>query len=114
MTLIYSMIIFIVIWFNVYYDYMLSIVRLSLYSSMESYSGHSMVPWVSGKHSVSMVLIPCFPVIAPYILGHVVDRGGDTPNESFVVHSPNVGLVELYYYGRLALFLIFLSNVHHV
>ena len=114
MTLIYSMIIFIVIWFSVYYDYMLSIVGLSLYSSMESYSTHSVVPWVSGKHSVSMVLIPCFPTIAPYILGHVVDHGGDTPIESFVVHSPNVGLVELYYYGRLALFLIFLSNVHNV
>ena len=114
MTLIYSMIIFLVIWFNVYYDCMLSIVRLSLYSSMESYSSHSMVPWVSSKHSVSMVFIPCFPTIAPYILGHVVDRGCDTPIESFVVHSPNVRLVELYYYGRLALFLIFLSNVHYV
>ena len=108
------MTIFIVIWFNVYYDYMLSIVRLSLYSSMESYSAHSMVPWVSGKHSVSMVLIPCFPAIAPYIPGHMVDRGCDTPIESFGVHSLSVGPVELYYYGRLALFLIFLSNVHHV
>ena len=114
MTLIYSMIIFIVIWFNVYYDYMLSIVRLSLYSSMESYSAHSMVPWVSGKHSVSMVLIPCFPMITPYILGHVVDRGCDTPIETSIAHSPNVGLVELYYSGRQALFLIFLSNIHHV
>ena len=114
MTLIYSMIIFIVIWFNVYYDYMLSIARLSLYSSMESYSAHLMISWVSGKHSVSMVFIPCFPAIAPYILGHVVDHGCDTPIESFGVHSPSVGLVELYYYGRLALFLIFLSNVHHV
>ena len=27
----------------------------------------------------------------PYILGHVVDRGCDTPIESFVVHSPNIG-----------------------
>ena len=81
---------------------------------MESYSSHSMVPWVSGKHSVSMVLIPCFPAIAPYILGHVVDCGSDILIESFVVHSLNVGLVELYYYGRLALFLIFLSNIHHV
>jgi hypothetical protein len=114
MTLIYSMIIFLVIWFNVYYDYIISIVSSSLYSSMESYSAHLMISWVSGKHSVSMVLIPCFPTIAPYILGHVVDRGSDILIESFVVHSPNVGLVELYYYGRLALFLIFLSNVHHV
>ena len=61
-----------------------------------------------------MVLIPCFPAIAPYILGHVVDRGSDILIESFVVHSLNVGLVELYYSGRHALFLIFLSNIHHV
>ena len=108
------MIIFIVIWFNVYYDYMLSIVRLSLYSSMESYSAHLMISWVSGKHSVSMVLIPCFPVIAPYILAHVVDRGSDILIESFVVHSLNVEQVELCYSGRHALFLIFLSNTHHV
>ena len=81
---------------------------------MESYSAHPMISRVSGKHCVSMVLIPYFPMIAPYILGHVVDPGGDTPIESFVVHSPNVGLVELSYYGRLALFLIFLSNIHHV
>ena len=114
MTLIYSIIIFMIICSNVYYDHMLSIVRSSLYSSMESYSTHLMISWVSGKHSVSVVLIPCFPMIAPYILGHVVDRGCDRPVESFEVHSLGVGLVELYYYGRLALFLIFLSNVHHV
>ena len=93
---------------------MLSIVGLSLYSSMESYSPHSMVPWVSAKHSVSMVLIPCFPAIAPYILGHVVDHDYDIIIDSFVVHSLNVGQVELCYSGRHALFLIFLSNTHHV
>ena len=27
----------------------------------------------------------------PYILGHVVDRGCDTPIDSFVVHSLNIG-----------------------
>ena len=81
---------------------------------MESYSAHLMTSWVSGKHIISMVLIFCFPAIAPYIPGHVVDRGGDTPIESFGVRSPNIGLVELYYYGRLAMFLIFLSNVHYV
>ena len=114
MTLIYSMIIFLVIWFNVYYDYMLSIARLSLYSSMDSYSAHLMICWVSGKPSVGMVPIPYFPAFAPYIPGRVVDRGSDTLIESFVVHPPSIGLVELYYSGRLALFLIFLSNVHHV
>jgi len=29
----------------------------------------------------------------PNISGHVVDHGCDTPVESFVVHSPNIGLV---------------------
>ena len=38
-----------------------------------------------------MVLIRCLPTDTPYILGHVVDRRCDTPIESFVVHSPNIG-----------------------
>ena len=46
---------------------------------------------VSGRHYVSVVLIHCLPMDTPYILGHVVDRGCDTPIESFVVHSPNIG-----------------------
>ena len=69
MTLIYLIIIFIVILFSACYDYMLSIARLSLYSSMESYSARLMISWVSGKHSVSVVLISCFPTITPYIPG---------------------------------------------
>jgi hypothetical protein len=43
---------------------------------------------LSGRHYVSMVLRYCFPADALYMLGHVVDRGCDTPIESFVVHSP--------------------------
>ena len=114
MTLFYSMIMFLIMCLSVYYDYMLSRVRVSLYSSMESYSAHSKISWVSGEHSVSVVLIPCFPAIAPYILGHVVDRRCDRSIESFAVHSRGVGLVEWNYFGSLALFLIFLSNIHHV
>jgi len=114
MTLIYFMIVFKIILFSVYYDHMASIIRLFLYSSMKSYSAYSKDPWVSGGHSVGVVPIPFFPAIAPYILGLVVDRGCDRSIESFAFHTPFVGLVELYYYGRLALFLIFLSNVHYV
>ena len=114
MTLFYSMIMFLIMCLSVYYDYMLSRVRVSLYSSMESYSAQSKISWVSGEHSVSVVLIPCFPAIAPYILGHVVDRRCDRSIESFVVHFQGVGLVEWNYFGSLALFLIFLSNVHNV
>ena len=75
----------------VYFDYMVSIVGLSLYSCISSYGTHSKDPWVGGRHYVSVVLIRCLPVDTPYIMGHVVDRGCDTPVESFVVHSLNIG-----------------------
>ena len=71
--------------------------------------------WVSGRHCVSVVLIHCLPMDTPYILGHVVHRGCDTPVESFIVHSPNIGIqVGSSYDGRQALFLIFLSNIPYV
>jgi hypothetical protein len=41
---------------------------------------------LSGQHYISMVLRYCLPADALYMLGHVVDRGCDTPIESFVVH----------------------------
>jgi hypothetical protein len=98
--------------FIVYFDYMLSIARLSLYLSISSYSAHPNDHGVSGRHCVSMVLIRCLPVDTLYIPGHVVDRGCDTPIESFVVHSQNIGLqVGCGCEGRQALFLIFLSNI---
>jgi hypothetical protein len=53
----------------------------------------------------------CLPTDALYISGHVVDRGSDTPVESFVVHSKYVEQVEPGCERSLALFLIFLSNV---
>ena len=95
MTFIFIFIIFLVIIFNVYFDYMLSIVRLSSYSCISTYSAHSKDPWVGGQHCVSVVLIRCLPADTPYILGHVVDRGCDTPIESFVVHSPNLGALRV-------------------
>jgi hypothetical protein len=49
---------------------------------------------LSGQHYVSVVLIYCLLVDALYMPGHVVDRGCDTPVESFVVHSPYVEQVE--------------------
>jgi hypothetical protein len=100
--------------FIIYFDYMLSVARLSLYSSISLYSAHSNVHRVSGQCCVSMVLIHCLPADAPYILGHVVDHGCDTLIESFVVHSPNIGQVGCGYEGRQALFLIFLSNIPYV
>jgi hypothetical protein len=114
MTMFFISSVFPVIMFIVYFDYMLSIARLSLYSSISSYSVHSNVHGVSGRHCVSMVLIHCLPMDVPYIPGHVVDRGCDTPVESFVVHSPNIGQAGCSYEGRQVLFLIFLSNIPYV
>jgi hypothetical protein len=104
MTLFYFNIIFLTIFLIVIHDYIPLIVRLPLCLSIELYSAHLDIRWVSGKHSVSMVLIPCFPAIAPYILGHVVDRGGDSTIESFIVQTLCVGVVELYCSGRCLLY----------
>jgi hypothetical protein len=114
LTLFFILFIFQVILFIVYFDYMLSIARLSSCSSISSYSACSKVHGVSGRHCVSMVLIRCLPMDAPYIPGHEVDCGCDTPIESFVVHSPNIDQVGSSYEGSHALFLIFLSNISYV
>jgi len=82
---------FFVIMFIVYFGNMLSIANLSLYPCISSYSTRSAAHGVSGRHCVSVVLIHCIPADTPYILGHMVDRGYDTPVESFVVHSLNIG-----------------------
>ena len=89
--LVFVSFMFFIIMFIVYFDYMLSIVGLSSYSCISSYSTHSKVPWVGGRHCVSVVLIHCLPVNTPYILYHVVDHGCDTPAKSFVVHSSKIG-----------------------
>ena len=89
--LVFILFMFFVIMFMVYFDYMLSIVGLSSCSCISSYSAHSDVHWVGGRHCVSVVLIRCLPANTPYIPGHMVDHGCDTLIESFVVHSPNIG-----------------------
>ena len=90
MTMFFILFIFLVIMFIVYFDYMLSIVRLATCLIISSYSARSNVQVVSCRHCVSMVLIRCLSMDAPYILDHVVDHRCDTPIESFVVHSPNI------------------------
>ena len=62
-----------------------SIVSLSLCLCISSYNAYSDVHGVGGRHCVSVVLIRCLPMDTPYIMGHVVDRGCDTPVESFVI-----------------------------
>jgi hypothetical protein len=83
---------FLVAMFIVYFNYMLSIVSLSLCLCISSYSIQpNKVPWVGGRDHVSVVLICYLPANTLYILGYVVDRGCDTPVESFLVHSLSVG-----------------------
>jgi hypothetical protein len=77
--------------FIVYFDYILSIVSLSLCLCISPYSIHPNVHRVGGRDHVSVVLICYLPMNTLYILDHVVDRGCDTPVESFVVHSLNIG-----------------------
>ena len=89
--LVFILFMFFVIMFIVYFGYMLSIGSLSVYPCISSYITRSAMHGVSGRHCVSMVLIRCLPTDTPYIPGHMVDRGCDTPVESFVVHSMNIG-----------------------
>jgi hypothetical protein len=121
MTLVYSIILdmtllclimFSIILFLVYFDYMLGIVRSDLYSSIGSYSACSLISWVSGKHCVGVVPIPYLPAIVPYIPDRMVDRGSGSPIESSVVHLPSIGQAEHNYYREvMAMFYIFLSNI---
>ena len=83
--LVFILFMFFVIMFMVYFDYMLSIVGLLSCSCISSYSAHSKDPWVRGGYCVSMVPIRCLPTDTPYIPGHVVDHGCDTPIEFFGV-----------------------------
>jgi hypothetical protein len=110
MTLLY-LIMFTIILFLVYFDYMLGIVWSELYSSIGMYSACSLISWVSDKHCVGVVPIPYLPAIAPYIPNRVVDHRIDSPVESFVVHLPSIGQAEHNYYRKVtAIFYIFLSN----
>jgi hypothetical protein len=114
MTLLY-LFIFSIIMFVVYFDYMLGIAGLDLYSNIGSYSARSFNSWVSGKYCVGVVPIPYFFVIAPYIPDRLVVHGTDSPIGSYIVHLPNVDRVEHNYYKeRLAMFVIFLHNISMV
>jgi hypothetical protein len=121
MTLLY-IIIFAIILFFIYFDYMSSIIRLSLYSNIGSQSSRPLISWVGGQHCVSMVLRRCLPAETPYILGLVVDHKValeckcDTFVESIAVHSSNIGQVGPGCQGRFyAMFINYLiSNVPYV
>ena len=106
---------FLVIMFLFYFDYMLGVVRvIIMFMHRIAKRSFLLTNGVSGRHCVSMVLICCLPMDAPYIPVHVVDHKGDSLVESFVVHLPFLGLVGPNCEGSQALFLIFLSNVPYV
>ena len=64
-TLVFTIFMFLVIMFIVYFDYILSIASLSLYLCISLYSARSGVHGVSGRHCVSVVLIRCLLRIHP-------------------------------------------------
>jgi hypothetical protein len=98
MLLLYSNFIFDIA--MIYYEFKHSFVELLVH-----YLGG-----LGGRKYVSMVLRYDLPANTSYNLGHVVDRGGDSPVESYAVHSFVIRLVEYDYEDFLAMFLIFLMN----
>jgi len=93
----------------VYFDYMLSIVRLELCLCIGSYC---VGQWVSGRYCVGEVPRPYLSVITPYSLDREVDRGSGSTVESFVVLLLSIRTVEHHYYRKdIALFMIFLGNI---
>jgi len=111
LTLFY-LLMFSIILFLVYFDYMLSVVRLELCLCIGSYSAYSLGQWVSGRYCVGKVPRPYLSTITPYSPDREVDRRSDSPIESFVVLLPSIRTVEHHYYREvIALFMIFLGNV---
>jgi len=121
MTLIYLIILeltlfyllmFLIILFLVYFDYMLSIVRLELCLCIGSYSAYSLGQWVSDRYCVGKVPRPYLSAITPYSPELEVDCGSDSPIESFEFLLPIIKTVEHHYYREvIALFMIFLANI---
>jgi hypothetical protein len=91
-NIVFILFMFLVAMFIIYFDYILSIVSLSLCLCISLYNIHpNKIPWMGGGDHVSMLLICYLPMNILYIRDHVVDCRCDTPVESFVVHSPSVG-----------------------
>jgi len=121
MTLIYMIIskltlfyllMFSIILFLVYFDYMLSVLRLELVLWIGSYNAYSLGRWVSDRYCVGEVPRPYLSVITPYSLELEVDHGSDSLVESFVFLLPIIRIVEHHYYREvIALFMNFLTNI---
>jgi len=72
---LFSLLMFLFLLFLVYFDYMLSEVRLELYLCIGSYSAYSLDRWVSGIYCVGVVPRPYLSVITPYTPELEVDHG---------------------------------------
>jgi len=73
LTLFY-LIMFLIILFLVYFDYMISEVRLELCLCIGLYSAYSLDRWVSCKYCVGVVPRPYLSMITPYSPELEVDR----------------------------------------
>jgi len=103
---------FSVILLLVYFDYMISLVRLELCLCIGSYSTCSLGQWVSGMYCVGEVPRLYLSAITPYSPDREVDHESDSLVESSVVLLPIIRIVEHYYYREvIAMFMIFLSNI---
>jgi len=98
LTLFY-LLMFSIILLLVYFDYMLSVVRLELCLCIGSYSACSLGRWVSGRYCVGEVPRPYLSTITPYSPNCEVDRRSDSHVESFVVLLPIIRIVEHHYYS---------------
>jgi hypothetical protein len=86
-TLVVILFMFFITQFNVYFDYMFSIVSLLLCLCIRSYSAYLKVHRVSGMHYVSVVLRYCISADALYISSSEVVRSCDKPIDSSIVLS---------------------------
>jgi len=102
---------FLIILLLVYFDYMLSIVRLELCLCIGSYNTCSLGQWVSGRCCVGEVPRPYLSTITPSS-DCEVDHRSDSPVESSIVLLPIIRIVEHHYYREvIAMFMIFLCNI---
>ena len=67
---------------------------------------------MSGRYCVGEVPRLYLSTITPYSPDHEVDRGSDSPVESFIVLLPSIRVVEHHYYRKvIAMFIIFFGNI---
>jgi len=111
MTLLY-LFMFKIILFLVYHSYILGLVRLELYTCLESYSVYPSDPWVNDRYCVGVVLLPYLSAIVPNMPDRGVVRDSDSFIDCYIVPLSCIGLVEQHYYrGVIAMFLIFLASI---